>query len=61
LCHTVGTVAEPLPQRKHPHAFALACPGPQGVELGASGLTHRGRDGHEFAGQLVDGMAETVT
>ena len=61
LCHAVGKVAEPLPQRKHPQAFALACPVQQGVELGAQGLADRGGDGHEFAGQLVDRVAETVT
>ena len=61
LCHAVGKVAEPLPQRKHPPAFALAGPGQQGVDLGAQGLADRGGDGHEFAGQLVDRVAETVT
>ena len=61
VCHAVGQVAEPLPQRTHPPALALACPVPQGVELGASGLTPRGRDGHELAGELVEGMAKTVT
>jgi hypothetical protein len=30
LCHAVGKVAEPLPQRKHPQAYALACPVQQG-------------------------------
>ena len=58
--HAVGTVAEPLPQRTHPPALALAGPIPQGVALGASGLPHRGRDGHQCAGQLVERVAETV-
>ena len=33
--HVVGKVAEPLTQRKHPQALALARPVQQGVELGA--------------------------
>src|SRR4029434_3258250 len=41
-------------------ALALACAVQQGVELGAQGFADRGRDGHEFAGQLVDRVAETV-
>ena len=35
LCHAVSKVAEPLPQRKHPQALALARPVQQGVALGA--------------------------
>jgi hypothetical protein len=31
----VGNMAEPLAQRKHAHALALACPVQQSVELGA--------------------------
>jgi hypothetical protein len=46
---------EPLPvdgvlrllQRKHPHALAMACPGPQGVALRVHRLAHRGGDGHQ--------------
>ena len=60
VCHVVGKVAEPLAQRKHPQAFALACPVQQGVELGAQGLAHRRRDRHQFGGQLIERVAETV-
>jgi hypothetical protein len=61
MSHVVGTVAEPLPQGKHPQALALACPVQQGVELGASGLAQGRRDGREFAGELGDRVAETGT
>jgi len=35
-------------------------PVPQGVELGAQGLAHRGCDGREFLGELVERVAEAV-
>src|SRR4030095_9148764 len=54
----VYKVAEPLPQRKHPQALALACPVPQGVELRAQRLAHRGRDGHQFLRELKERVAQ---
>jgi hypothetical protein len=51
------TVAEPLTERQHPQAPALACPGHQGVALGAQGRADRGGDGHQLAGQVVDRVA----
>src|SRR5712691_2162229 len=60
LCHAVGKVAEPLPQRKHPQALALACPVQQGVELGAQGLADRGGDGGQFLRELIERVTETV-
>jgi hypothetical protein len=49
-----------LAQRKHPQALALACSVEQGVELGAQGPAHRRRDRHQFGGQLIERVAETV-
>jgi hypothetical protein len=60
LHHTVGTVAEPVTQRKHAQAIALACSVPQGVALCAECLTHRGRDGHGFLREFDKRMAEAV-
>jgi len=54
----VHTVAEPLPQRKHPQALALACPVPQGVELCAQRLARRGRDGYQFLRELGKRVAQ---
>src|SRR5215468_6364607 len=54
----VHKAAEPLPQRKHPQALALACPVPQGVALRAQRLAHRGRDGHQFLRELKERVAQ---
>src|SRR6266436_4971515 len=56
----VSTVAEPLTQRKHAQALALARPVPQGVQLRAQGLADRRRDGGQFPRELVERVAQTV-
>ena len=56
----VGNVAEPLPQREHPQAFALARPIEQGVELRAACRADRRRDGHTFLRKLIERVAHTV-
>src|SRR5215813_15552176 len=53
----VHKVAQPLAQGKYAQAFALACPVPQGVELGAERLAERGRDGREFLWEFEEGVA----
>jgi hypothetical protein len=54
----IGKVPEPLPQGKHPQALALARPVPQGVKLGAEGLTHRRRDRCQFLRELEERVAQ---
>jgi hypothetical protein len=54
----VYKVAEPLPQRKHPQVLALAGSVPQGVELRAQRLAHRGRDGDQFLWELDQRVAQ---
>src|SRR5215510_4049867 len=54
----VHKVAEPLSQRKHAQALALARPVPQGVELRAQRLAHRGCDGDEFLRELEERVAQ---
>jgi hypothetical protein len=58
--NVVDKVAQPLAQRKHAQALALARPVKQAVELRAQGLAGWGRDRHQFGGQLIDRMTETV-
>ena len=57
----IGKVTQPLAKRKHPQALALTRPVQEGVALRAESLAHRRRDRREFAGELVEGVAETVT
>jgi hypothetical protein len=38
--------------------LALPCPVQQGVELGAQGLAHRGRDRHQFLRELEERVAQ---
>jgi len=45
---------QPLAQRKHPQALALACPVQESVELGAQGFADRRRDRRQFPGELVE-------
>ena len=54
----VPKVAEPLSQRKHAQALALARPVPQGVELRAECLTDWRCDGHKFLRELEEGVAQ---
>ena len=54
----VDKVAEPLAERKHPQALALARPVEQGVELRAERLTHRRRDRHQFLRELEERVAQ---
>jgi hypothetical protein len=56
----IGKVAEPLTQRKHPQALALARPVQQGMKLRAQGLADRRSDSRQFPGELGECMAETV-
>src|SRR5262249_40193975 len=54
----VHKVAQPLTQGEHAQAFALACPVPQGVQLGAERLAERGRDGGEFLREFEERVAQ---
>src|SRR5215831_10948261 len=56
----VHKVAEPLPQRHHAQALALAGSVPHRVELCPECLTDRGRNGHEFLRELEERVAETM-
>jgi hypothetical protein len=54
----VRKAPQSLAQRKHPYALPLACPVPQGVELGAQRLAERGRDGREFLREFEECVAQ---
>jgi len=56
----IGKVAQPLAQRKHAPAFALACPGEQRVALRAQGLADRGGESHEFLRELLERVAQAM-
>jgi hypothetical protein len=62
-CHSgdiIGNVVEPLTQRKHAQALALARPGQHGVQRRAQGLADRGRDGRSFLRELGECVAQAV-
>ena len=55
----VGKVAEPLPQRKHPQAFALSRLWSRVWNCERT-TADRGRDRRQFLRELIDGMAQAV-
>jgi hypothetical protein len=58
LSHVVSKMAEPLTERKHAQALALARPVAQGVALRAEGRAHWRSDSSQLLRELVERVAQ---